>query len=377
MSRGRTANATILISCALIVACAIRSANAGTIATRVLGQQDFVHGGANTVDAASLALNGGGNQHIGVAVDSAGHLYVGDLTNNRVLGWHSVSALVTGEPADLVIGQTDFETGFPEPNTSASPLSGPRGVAVDAAGNVYVADTQDSRVLIFPNPFTTMSQTGQTSGFVATAVIGQVGDFTSKACNVGGSNPSADTLCFPEDVALDSTGNLYIADNANNRVVEYNGPINGSPIAANRVFGQLGSFTTNVANVGGSISKNGLKLPTGVAVDKNNNLYVADFSNNRVLEFNTPRTVTAIAGSGDTTADQVWGQGGSFTTGTCASTSTTSLFPTEGGARCVGEFVCLRYQRSSRVGVHRERESPDESDRDPYIRAKLGRRFSL
>lgn len=328
MRRGRTANATILISCALIVACAIRLANAGTIATRVLGQQDFVHGGANTVDAASLALNGGGNQHIGVAVDSAGHLYVGDLTNNRVLGWHSVSALVTGEPADLVIGQTDFETGFPEPNTTASSLSGPRGVAVDAAGNVYVADTQDSRVLIFPNPFTTMSQTGQTSGFVATAVIGQVGDFTSKACNVGGSNPSADTLCFPEDVALDSTGNLYIADNANNRVVEYNGPINGSPIAANRVFGQLGSFTTNVANVGGSISKNGLKLPTGVAVDKNNNLYVADFSNNRVLEFNTPLTVTVIAGTGDTTADEVWGQGGSFTTGGCGSTSATSLcFP--------------------------------------------------
>ena len=108
MRRGRTAKATILISCALIVACTIGSANAGTIATRVLGQQDFVHGGANTVDAASLALSAGSNQHVGVAVDSAGHLYVGDLTNNRVLGWHSVSALVTGEPADLVIGQTDF-----------------------------------------------------------------------------------------------------------------------------------------------------------------------------------------------------------------------------------------------------------------------------
>ena len=328
MSRGSTANATILIACALIIACTIGSTNAGTIATRVLGQPDFVHGAANTVDAASLALNSGSNQHIGVAIDPAGHLYVADLSNNRVLGWHSVSALATGEPADLVIGQTDFETGSPEPNTSASSLSGPRGVAVDAAGNVYVADTQDSRVLIFPTPFTTMSQTGQTSGFVATAVIGQVGDFTSHGCNVGGSSPSADTLCLPEDVALDSTGNLYIADTANNRVVEYDGPINGSPIAANRVFGQLGSFITSVANVGGSISKNGLKLPTGLAVDKNNNLYVVDFSNNRVLEFNTPRNVTAIAGSGDATADQVWGQGGSFTTGTCASTSTTSLcFP--------------------------------------------------
>jgi sugar lactone lactonase YvrE len=325
----QTATEAIRIAiCALFVASMIGSADAGTIASRVLGQPDFVHGAANTVDAASLALSAGSNQHIGVAVDSAGHLYVADLTNNRVLGWHSVSALVSGVPADLVIGQTDFETGFAAATTNASTLAGPRGVAVDASGNVYVADTQDSRVLIFPNPFTTMSQTGQNSGFVATVVIGQVGDFTSHACNVGGSSPSADTLCFPEDVALDSGGNLYIADNANNRVVEYDGPIIASPIAANRVFGQLGSFITNVANVGGSISKNGLKLPTGVAVDKNNNLYVADFSNSRVLEFNTPRTVTMIAGSGDTSADEVWGQGGSFTTGSCGSTSTTSLcFP--------------------------------------------------
>jgi sugar lactone lactonase YvrE len=303
--------------CALLVVSAIGSADAGTTASRVLGQPDFVHGAANTVDAASLALNLGGSQHIGVAVDSAGHLYVGDLSNSRVLGWHSVAALVNGEPADLVIGQTDFDTGAAPATTSASTLSGPRGVAVDAAGNLYVADTQDSRVLIFPNPFTTMSQTGQTSGFAATIVLGQVGNLTSHACNVGGSSPSAETLCFPEDVALDSAGNLYVADNANNRVVEYDAPVNGSTIAANHVFGQLGSFTTNGANVGGSISSNGLKLPTGVAVDKNNNLYVVDFNNNRVLEYNTPLTVTLISGSGDTTADQVWGQGGSFTTGTC------------------------------------------------------------
>lgn len=118
MSRGSTANATILIACALIIACTIGSANAGTIATRVLGQPDFVHGAANTVDSASLALNSGSNQHIGVAVDPAGHLYVADLSNNRVLGWHSVSALVTGEPADLVIGQTDFETGTTVGKTS-------------------------------------------------------------------------------------------------------------------------------------------------------------------------------------------------------------------------------------------------------------------
>ena len=209
--RPRTIDLTVLIICTLLTTLIVGSAHAGTIASRVLGQPDFLHGGANTVDASSFAFNISENLHIAIAVDSAGHLYVGDFLNNRVLGWHSVSALVTGEPADLVIGQPDFETSSAAANTSASTLVGPRGLGVDTAGNLYVADTGESRVLIFPDPFTTMSHTGQTAGFVATAVIGQVGNFTSSACNISGG-PSPDTLCSPEDVAVDTVGNLYIVD---------------------------------------------------------------------------------------------------------------------------------------------------------------------
>jgi len=145
----------------VVIASAIGSAHAGTIASRVLGQPDLFHNSANTVDPQSIVMN---NSHGGVAVDPAGHLYVSDQGNNRVLGWHSVSALVNDEPADLVIGQPDLFTGLAPSSTSASSLSGPRGVGVDSAGNVYVADTGDSRVLIFSDPFTTMSQTGQTAG---------------------------------------------------------------------------------------------------------------------------------------------------------------------------------------------------------------------
>jgi sugar lactone lactonase YvrE len=298
----------------LLIVCAVGPAQAGTIASRVLGQPDFVHGAPNTVDAESLLIQ---TQHGGVAIDSAGHLYVTDVNNNRVLGWHSVAALVTGAPADLVIGQQDFFSGLAN-GTTASTLSIPRGVGVDSAGNVYVADTGNSRVLIFPNPFTTMTQTGQSAGFTAIAAIGQVGNFTSSACNVGGGqNASADTLCSPEDVALDGSNNLYVADTGNSRVLEYNSPVNGATIGANRVFGQLGSFVTQGVNAGGSVSKDGMKLPSGVSVDKNNNLYVADSGNNRVIEFNTPLTTTAIAGSGDTSADKVWGQAGDLTKAIC------------------------------------------------------------
>ena len=300
----------------------IPAAVAGTVAARELGQPDFAHRASNTVDAQALFP---GSTRVGIAVDTSStpnHLYVVDTQNNRVLGFNSVAALVNGAPADLVIGQGDFSStlnnyGSGLNNASATSLATPHGVAVDSAGNVYIADTSDSRVLVFSNPFAIKASTGQSAGFAAEATIGQVGDFASDDCNTGGQIPTAETLCLPEDVALDRSDNLYVADSGNNRVLEYNAPITTGTFRASRVFGQLGNFITNAANNGGTPTKDGLKYPAGVAIDKFSNLYVADFSNNRVLEYNTPLGATAVAGSGDTTADHVWGQGGSFTTATC------------------------------------------------------------
>src|SRR5438874_12667679 len=97
----------------------------------------------------------------------------------------------------------------------------------------------------------------------------------------------------------------------NNRVLEYDRPFR-TAVFADRVFGQLGFFTTNDANKGGGPSADTLNQPAGLAVDKSNNLYVADFANARVLKYQTPLTATAVSGSGDTTADLVFGKS-SFT----------------------------------------------------------------
>ncbi len=86
-------------------------------------------------------------------------------------------------------------------------------------------------------------------------------------------------------------------------MLEYNPPLSNGTIAV-RVFGQLGSFTTVNRNDGG-LTANSLYNPTNVAVDSSGNLYVADFNNNRVLEYKTPLTT-------DTTADVVLGQGNFF-----------------------------------------------------------------
>ena len=136
-------------------------------------------------------------------------------------------------------------------------------------------------------------------------MFGQGGSFTSNTPNNGGL--SASSLNFPCGVAVDSSGNVYIADE-NNRVLEYNTPLTDGGRtprgSANLVFGQGGSFGSTGCNddtSGGAPTANDLCKPWGVAVDASGNLYVADTSNNRVLEYDTPLAP-------DTTADVVLGQ---------------------------------------------------------------------
>src|SRR5450759_1657051 len=160
---------------------------------------------------------------------------------------------------------------------------------------------------------------------VADRVFGQV-SLNGSGCNQSGPTPnpgdtfptSASTLCHSRGVAIDSASHLYVVDQDNNRVLEYDNPMTSS--VADRVFGQGGSFTNGPAggtcNVGG-VSASSLCNPTGVAVDAAGRLYIADLSNSRVLEYDSPLTCQV--------ADRVFGQGGSFTTGTCNGINASSL----------------------------------------------------
>jgi sugar lactone lactonase YvrE len=219
----------------------------------------------------------------GIAVDSSGNLYVADQQNSRVLYYPAGSTTAT-----RVYGQMGSFTGGAGNNggISANSLNAPYGLALDSSGDLYVADFGNYRVLYYPSGSTT-----------ATRVYGQGGSFTTNTANNGGI--SANSLNLPNAVVLDSNGNLYVADQSNNRVLFYP---SGSTTAT-QVYGQAGSFTTNTSNNGG-VSANSLNLPTAVVLDSNDNLYVADQSNNRVLFYL----------SGSTTATGVYGQMGSFTT---------------------------------------------------------------
>lgn len=278
------------------------------VADRVLGQPSCYRSACNTLDPEAT------NSPNAVAIDksvSPNRLYIADTQNNRVLGYSSISSLVNGAPATLVIGQPDLFTG--NGGIGAAGLSGPKAVAVDKLGNLYVADTGNNRVLEFPTPFSR----GIAAGQAATMVWGQGLSFNTGQCNLGLNGfTTAEGMCQPSGVAVDSNSNLFVADTGNNRVLAFKVPFDEAT-DANEVFGQNGSFNTIAPNLGSSTpSKLSLNGPTGLAIDAANNLYIADTSNNRVLKFNTPLTNTAASLS--------FGQLGGFGTGLCNQGTTPS-----------------------------------------------------
>jgi sugar lactone lactonase YvrE len=271
-----------------------RVSAAGGAADKALGQRVLTSGGVNFVRSRTVY------SPTALAVDSSvipSRLYVADTRNNRVLGWKNAVAFQNGAPADVVIGQPDFfHADCPTGGLTARSLCDPSGVAVDSHGHLYVADTGDNRVLEYDSPFS--------GDVVAKRVFGQNGKFTTNDCNPTGV--TAVSLCSPGAVAVDGTGDLYVADTSNSRVLEFTSPLTSQMPA--RVFGQDKYFTIGNCNASGR-SAGSLCSPSAVAIGPEGGLYVADTGNNRVLEFEMPRV--------ETSADHVFGQGGDFSTGNC------------------------------------------------------------
>jgi uncharacterized protein (TIGR03437 family) len=234
------------------------------------------HGVITTVagGGASLGDNGPASSAllsapVGVALDSAGNLYIADAADNRI---RKVS---NGLITTVAGNRTQGFGGDNGPATNAE-LHDPGGVAVDSAGNVYIADTQNNRIREVSNGIiATVAGAGLCSTFMR---FGQTGN--------GDNGPATSAqLCGPEGVATDSAGNFYIAD------------------GWNLIREVSGGIITAVAGGGTSLGDNGpatsalLGSPSGIAFDSSGNLYIADGSNERIRKV-SGGIITTVAGNG-------------------------------------------------------------------------------
>ena len=312
---------------------AVRGVAGDLWADVVIGQPDFSQITDDQVVPFKLFNPGG------VIVDRSvapGRLYVWDAGNSRILGIDLSTCYAGPGPcsADIVIGQpsafdhaacnwdsnvqnfpfravASAETlcGIPDVAYSPDEEHSHVTMAVDAAGNLYVPDSLNNRVLKYIRPFETDT--------IADEVWGQ-GDFTGIVCNRDnpGFAPTRETLClqswelrssidglpsggFASGVEIDSAGNLWVADAANHRVLRF------SLNAETGVIAKHADLVLGQATFQGNTRGSGLQqfsFPAAVRAAGNGWLYVADKGNDRVLVFKPPFTsgmsATSVFGSG-------------------------------------------------------------------------------
>jgi len=247
----------------------------GQSASVVLGQKDFI-------SYAPSASQDGVQDPSQVLFDSSGNMWVVDFANYSVIEFKPPFS--SGMSASLVIGQKDLPgasagTGFgglgfrfpplPDGTHIGGDVGDPAAASFDPSGNLWVADAGNDRILEFKSPFT--------NGMNASLVIGQK-DFTSRL-----NLDPVSRLAHPTQPVFDSSGDLWVMDGGEDRVLEFRPPFSNG-MGASLVIGQ-GNFT----GIGTSSTQNGLNCYYGsLAIDPSGNLWVGDDGNNRILEFKPP-----------------------------------------------------------------------------------------
>jgi sugar lactone lactonase YvrE len=222
--------------------------------TTVAGTAPPVKGGFS--GDGGLAISATLDLPYGVAVDSANNIYIDDYNNNRI-------RMVSGSTGNIsTVAGTGIAGYYGDggPATSAR-ISYPYGIAVDSAGNLYIADTSNNLIRKVDVSGTIITVAGNPSG------SGYSGD--------GGPATSA-LLHYPAGLAVDTAGNIYIADQNNNVIRKVDTSGNISTVAGNFHLGAGYGGDGNVATAAM------LNAPWGIAVDSSGNLYIADYRNNRI-----------------------------------------------------------------------------------------------
>jgi uncharacterized protein (TIGR03437 family) len=334
-------------------------------ASLVLGQPDFATTTAN-LSASGL------RRPTGIATDGK-VLAVADTDNNRVLIWLNPPR-VNGQPADVVVGQPDFTHGAAVSTPTANTLRAPSGVAI-YNGKLFVADTQNNRVLIY-------NKIPTSNNAAADVVLGQSNftTYVSPDLTLTGAGATANDLQTPVSVTTDGR-RLYVADLARSRVLIWNSIPTTNAAPADVVVGQpnmtsVGDNRSYTVNDTTATDANGnytditpilcqsnaidsttgtLKYPTRCAAtlsfprfafSDGTRLYIADGGNDRVLIFNAIPTMNGQA------ADLILGQPDQYSDNTGDNPDGTNAFQTPDNIAYDGTNLYVTDTYNRRVLVH-------------------------
>ncbi len=203
-------------------------------------------GSTTSGSADGLGTNASFNQPYGVAVDSSGNIYVADVNNNEI------RKITPGGVVTTFAGSTT--SGHSDGLSNIASFYYPYGVAVDSSGNIYVADTGNNEIRKI------------TPGGVVTTLAG-----STIAGHADGLSNAA-SFNFPTGVAVDSSGNIYVADGGNNEVRKITSGGIVTTLAGSTIAGHADGLS-NAAS---------FQNPRNVAVDLPGNVYVADQNNHEI-----------------------------------------------------------------------------------------------
>ncbi len=202
-----------------------------------------------------------------VALDSSGNLFIADTWNNRI---RKVDA--TTKNISTVAGNGTAGFGGDDGAATAAQLDSPQSVAVDSSGNLFIADTDNHRI----------RKVDAATGFISTVA----GDGTFGFSGDGAAATAAQ-LNLPLGVAVDASGNLFIADTDNHRIRK-----------VDAATGVISTVAGGGSGDGGAATAAQLNLPLGVAVDASGNLFIAEYNNQRIRKIDTDGNISTVAGNG-------------------------------------------------------------------------------
>jgi sugar lactone lactonase YvrE len=244
-----------------------------------------------------------------VAVDGSGNVYVAD-------SWNHLIRKITSAGVVTTFAGTAGSKGSADGTGTAASFNGPTGVAIDGSGNVYVADKDNHLIRKI------------TSAGVVTTFAG-----SGSGGSTNGTGTAA-SFYFPQDVAVDGSGNVYVGEEGNHLI---------------RKITSVGVVTT-LAGSGSKGSADGtgtaasFNNPMGVAVDGSGNVYVAERSNHLIRKITSAGVVTTLAGSGS--------QGSADGTGTAASFNEPhGVAVDDDGNVYIGDYSNHRIRKITSAGV--------------------------